>query len=282
MPEPLIALIVVTHNSERWLPVFFRWWSSVMAETHYAHETIVADAGSAVLPSQVPPGARVLSCGNIGYGASINRAVAATNAAWLLLCNPDISFGEEFGAQFLKPMLTSPPKNAGCIAPGLVNDDDSAQPSAGPFPSIWRLITDQFRTPMHRKFTHPAATGFYDWATGACLLVRREHFQRIGGFDEKIFLYVEEVDLQKRFAGLGLRTWFVGNAGVIHHAPNAAAPHFLTAGRYSARGMLRYFAKHGSFGQLFAYRLLAFASRRLPVREAFARKAKILETPTGP
>ena len=89
------------------------------------------------------------------------------------------------------------------------------------------------------------------------------------------------MDLQKRLAGLGLRTWFVENVGVIHHAPNAAAPR-STAGRYSARGMLRYFAKHGSVGQLFAYRLLAFASRRLSIREAFAPKAKILETPTGP
>ena len=181
MPEPLISLIVVTHNSEQWLPGFFRWWSSVMAESYFPHEIVVADAGSGVLPAQLPAGARVVSCGNVGYGASINRAVAGASSPWLLMCNPDLSFGEEFGAQFLKPMLTAPPKSAGCIAPGLVNDDDSGQPSVWPFPRIWRLITDQFRAPMRRKFTHPAATGFYDWATGACLLIRRE-FSACGRF----------------------------------------------------------------------------------------------------
>jgi GT2 family glycosyltransferase len=284
MPEPVIAVIVVTHNSEGWLPGFFRWWASVTAATPYAHEIVVADAGSTMLPGAVPAGARMVACGNVGFGASINRAVTVTSAPWLLLCNPDVSFGEDFGPQFLKPVLTTPlsfPRNVGCIAPGLVNDDDSGQPSVGAFPRIRRLIADQFRSPMYRKFAHPAPTGLYDWATGACLLVRREHFQRVGGFDEKFFLYVEEVDLQRRLAAVGLRTWFVQDVGVIHHAPNAAAPR-STAGRYSARGMLRYFAKHGTFGQLFAYRLLAVASRRLSLREAFAPTGKILETPTGP
>ena len=280
MPEPPIAVIVVTHESERWLPGFFESLARAMEVAGFVHEVVVADAGSAVLPT-VPAGVRMVACGNVGYGASINRAVVATSAEWLLLCNPDISFGEAFGVGFLKRMVLAPPEGAGCIAPGLVNEDETEQPSVGAFPTIGRLVTDQFREPLSRKFTSPAATGFYGWATGACLLVRRKHFERVGGFDERFFLYVEEVDFQKRLAAVGLRTWFVEEVGVKHHAPNAAAPR-KSVQRYSARGMLRYFAKHGRVGQLFAYRLLAVVSRRLSVGEAFASKGKILESSTGP
>ena len=285
MPEPLISLIIVTHNSDHWLTAFFRWWFAVMADARMVHEIVVADSGSGVPPekicAQLAPAARVIACGNVGYGAAINRAAAITTAPWLLLCNPDISFGEDFFSSFLEPMIRHPPARAGCMAPGLVNGDDTAQPSAGPFPTIRRLITDQFRSPMYRKFSYPEPTGYYDWATGACLLIRREHFVQVGGFDEKFFLYVEEVDLQKRLAGLGLRTWFVREGGVMHHAPNAVRPQRSTQ-RYSARGMLRYFAKHGALGQLLAYRFLALASFRLLLREAFASKKSILEKSTGP
>ncbi|MGN6366685.1 MAG: glycosyltransferase family 2 protein [Phycisphaerae bacterium] len=280
MPEPVLAVIVVTHNSDKWLPDFFESWEKGIERTQIPHEVIVADADSAVLPANVPAGAQVLACGNVGYGASINRAVAASSAPWLLLCNPDLYFHEDFARDFLKRTLEAPPKGAGCIAPALVNEDDTGQPSVGAFPTIRRLITDQFRAPMHRKFIYPHAPGFCDWATGACLLIQREHFERVGGFDEKFFLYVEEVDLQKRLAGVGLRT-FAQAESVMHMAPNAAAPR-KSAARHSARGMLRYFAKHGSAGQLAGYRWLALLSGRLPWGEAFASKGKILETATGP
>jgi N-acetylglucosaminyl-diphospho-decaprenol L-rhamnosyltransferase len=281
MPEPLLAVIVVTHNSDKWLPGFFSSWEKGIEGTCIPHEVIVADAGSAVIPANLPAGVRVLSCGNVGYGASINRAVGASSAPWILFCNPDLLFSDKFGMEFLKPILDAPPQNAGCIAPGLMNDDHTGQPSAGPFPTIRRMMTDQFRAPLYRKFTYFDPTGFYDWATGACLLVRRKHFNLVGGFDERYFLYVEEVDLQRRLASAGLRTWFVQDGTVIHLAPNAAAPR-ESARRYSARGMLRYFAKHGTAGQLLGYRLLALVSGRLSVGEAFASKRKILETATGP
>src|SRR4051794_16544692 len=97
MPEPLIAVIVITHNSDRWLPGFFQSLAATMKGTGVAHEVVVADAGSAVLPTQLPAGVRVMACGNVGYGASINRGVAGTAAPWLLLCNPDLYFNEDFG-----------------------------------------------------------------------------------------------------------------------------------------------------------------------------------------
>jgi GT2 family glycosyltransferase len=278
---PLLAVIVVTHNSARFLPDFFQSWQ---ATNPPSHEILLANSGSTddtlQLAATFP--AKVLPLKNIGYGAAINAAAGQTSADWLLLCNPDLIFPEDFATEFLNPMMDNPPQNAGCIAPGLVNEDDTGQLSVGHFPTIRGLIADQFRPAWRRKYIYPDPTGFYDWATGACLLIRRQHFQSIGGFDERFFLYSEEVDLQRRLAEKGLRTYFQQDAAVMHLAPAASRNPPKIIRRYAARGTLRYFAKHGRFLQLSLYRLLAIASRRLPINEALASRRKVLSTPTGP
>ena len=121
-----------------------------------------------------------------------------------------------------------------------------------------------------------------DWAMGACLLIRQEAFLAVEGFDEKYFLYVEEVDLQRRLRDTGHGLWFVPEAEVTHHAPNAARVPREEVQRWAARGTLRYFAKFGPVGSLWMYRVLAVVTRRLGLKEAFASRGKILGRPTGP
>jgi N-acetylglucosaminyl-diphospho-decaprenol L-rhamnosyltransferase len=66
-----------------------------------------------------------------------------------------------------------------------------------------------------------------DWVTGACFLVRREAFDEVGGFDDRYFMYVEEVDLCWRLARAGWRTGYESSARVIHLAgvSTAAVPY---------------------------------------------------------
>ncbi|HUO10011.1 MAG TPA: glycosyltransferase family 2 protein [Phycisphaerae bacterium] len=283
MPEPLFALIVVTHNSKQWLPGFFKTWSTGVPTL--PAEIVVADSGSTDgtrrVAREISPSARILECGNIGYGAAANRGVAATSAPWILLCNPDLEFDKGFESDFLQPMMQKPPHGAGCIAPGLINEDETGQYSVGDFPTVWGILRDQFREPEKRKYVLRSKEEMFDWATGAILLICREHWNAVGGFDEKFFLYAEEVDFQRRLAHHGLRTRLVREVGVRHLSP-AAGRATAQIKRYSARGMLRYFAKHGTLVQLLAYRLLALASLRLPPSEALAPKKTILDTPTGP
>jgi len=286
MPEPKLALIVVTHNSVRWLPAFFDSWRKAAPTLGPETEIILADSGSTddtpTIAQHSVPTARIIESGNIGYGGAANRAAAASTAPWILLCNPDLAFSSNFESTFLIPTLSSPPSNTGCIAPGLLNEDSSPQPSVGNFPTIRGIIADQFRPRPQRKYISHPVKGPVDWATGACLLIQRTHWNAIHGFDEKFFLYAEEVDLQRRLAARGLRTYFVSEAIIIHHAPNAARPSNPITQKYASRGLLRYFAKHGTPTQLLAYRLLALLSLRLPPHEALAPRKKILEIATGP
>ena len=288
MADLALSLIVVTHNSARWLPAFFQTWRAATVGFPFSIELLLADSGSSDNTIQIAkehePSIRIIECGNIGYGAAANHAVAIAKSPWHLLCNPDLLFPPDFVSTFLFPAMKFPSKNTGCIAPTLLNPDGTTQPSIGRFPTLRDLLFDQFRPPLQRKFLplDRIREGRVDWAAGACVLCSREAWDAVGGFDERFFLYVEEVDLQRRLADSGFPSHYLPEAKVTHAAPNAAGEPRPLIQRYAARGLLRYFAKHGTFGQLVLYRFIALFSRRLPVREAFAPTRKILNSPTGP
>ncbi len=283
----------MTHESAPWLRGFVDSWNQTVAAAGLrstAIEFFAVDAGSAddssALLQTLKPDVQLLRCENLGYGSAINRAAAKATAEWLLICNPDVTFPRDFLTSFLQlPLLQSSTVSGqiGCIAPRLTNADGSAQPSVGHFPTIRALLRDQFRPRSLRKYQSPQpfAACAVDWASGACLFLRRSAFEAAGGFDERYFLYMEEVDLQRRLRDAGHPTLFAPALTVTHHHPNAQRSPRLQVQRYSARGLLRYFAKHSAHS-LLVYRLLALVTGRLSSKEALAPRKTILNRATGP
>jgi GT2 family glycosyltransferase len=294
----LLTLVVVTHDSRAFVEELATSWLATARRWPRRPAVVVADAGSqddtrAAVAARWPA-ADVLALANSGFGAAANAAIARAATPWVLLCNPDLRFPKEFAAALERVVPQGDAEQVDWIArtaifaPRLRNDDGSPQPSAGRYPTIRGIVRDQFRTREQRKYLTPQPTteSLIDWASAACLLVRKAAFEAVGGFDEKYFLYVEEVDLQRRLrdAGWTVRAaWpIVPEWAVDHRRPNAARPPRPAVQRYAARGLLRYFTCHGSRGQLAAYRVLATVSGRLGWRAAWAPRAVIRATPTGP
>ncbi len=203
-----VSLVIVTHNSAAWLAGLASSLEGRAASgaDSGSPEIIVADSGSTDQTlcevRRLLPGARLIECENIGFGAAANRAIQRALGEWVLLCNPDLEFGPDFFREFLaaaESHFAGNPRIA-CFAPTLLNADGSIQPSVGRFPTIAGILRDQFRPRWKRKYLWPPpiGPGVVDWATAACLLVRRDAFLQVGGFDEKYFLYGEDVDLQRR------------------------------------------------------------------------------------
>ena len=145
----------------------------------------------------------------------------------------------------------------GVVGPCLFGDDGKIQSSARPFPSPlamgrhYRAIRslDVVRKAARAYLSPPPdrAPSPVDWVTGAAMLIRREAFDSVGGWDERFFLYLEDTDFCRRLAQAGWETWYLPEARMRHlHArqSDSAAGSLLRspARRAHVRSMVRFFS----------------------------------------
>lgn len=181
--------------------------------------------GIPALVAREAPEARYLPLDrNVGFAAGANRGISATRAPWVLLMNPDVRFTRDgIAAIAAEAGRLATASRVGILGPRLLDAHGLPQPSAGPFPSVARLITDRWRAPEHRKYYASALERptCVDWVTGACLLARRECLEDVGFLDEGYFLYYEDVDLCRRARARGWEVWYSPAATATHLDPYA-------------------------------------------------------------
>lgn len=169
---------------------------------------------------------------NVGYGRANNMGFQLSHGRHLLVLNPD-TIPQPGSLVALVDFLESHPL-AGIVSPRLLNPDGSVQAAAFAFPTVAMALLDLFPLPalvpgrIRRKLQSSRLNGRYpdeqiaqhpfriDHPLGACLLIRREAHEQCGGFDERIFMYSEEIDLAIRYAQAGWESWQVPSARVVH------------------------------------------------------------------
>ena len=197
---------------------------------NFATVTVVdqeSDGASATAVARAFPWTLILERRtNDGFAAGINAGAASGHAPFLLLLNPDCVAGTDFVARLVDFAVTRP--DAAIVGPRILNADGTIQGSARRFPgwstfiagrSSW--LTKTFpNNPLSRwnlpALAEGAGTSRDDWVSGACMLVRRDAFDRAGGMDERFFLYWEDADLCRRLDQLGWRTIYFPDAEVVH------------------------------------------------------------------
>jgi N-acetylglucosaminyl-diphospho-decaprenol L-rhamnosyltransferase len=160
---------------------------------------------------------------NRGFATAVNEGCRLGRGGWLLLLNPDMSVAPGFldRVEALARQLEQQDLHAGVVGFRLTHPDGSRQASCGPFPTLFSTIAGLFLPRAERKCRVVAARERtrVAWATGCCLLVRRECLLDLGGFDEDYFLYYEDVDLCRRARERGWHVWFEPTLEVTHHSP---------------------------------------------------------------
>ncbi len=159
---------------------------------------------------------------NLGFAAAVNRGCRLTGGPWVLLLNPDVTVPDGFLDDVLGAVARADvAPDVGVIGFRLLNRDGTPQPSAGPFPTFAGTLAGLFVPRARRKCraNRGDARREVEWATGGCLLVRRDCFERLGGLDESFFLYYEDVDFCRRAASAGWRVWFDPALEATHHWP---------------------------------------------------------------
>lgn len=185
-------------------------------------------------------GCEVVRCERSGYGAAINRGARELEGEFFAVLNPDIRFFAADTVQRLAHHFMHP--QVGLVAPALELLDGSLQDSARRTPTPANLLFRRWLSP-ERGWVRRG--GDVEWTVGAFWLVRREAWERIGGFDERYFLYFDDVDLCHRMRAAGHTVRFDPTVRA-QHAFQAASRRPLTAWatRHHIRSALRFFIEH--------------------------------------
>jgi hypothetical protein len=215
MSEPqthlLVSVVIVSYNSKPWLP---RCLETLQAQTLYEQTEVIfvdnisqdrSDLLAQALMKGWPRGAIVQTGANLGFGGGANRGAALARGKYLFFLNPDVwlekdclqrlvEAGEQGGYDAVGPTI-------------LDYYDDSLH-------SIGASGFDIFGLPVNSRPSDPVSRLF---SSGGCsFFIRRDLFQKIGQWDERFFMYGEELDI-------GWRIWIAG--GIFGTAPAARVHH---------------------------------------------------------
>jgi hypothetical protein len=153
---------------------------------------------------------------NIGFSKGNNKAIKQINGTYVLFLNSDIIVIDDA----IQTLLTYY-KNSDYVdfAGGkLLNNDNTSQASTGPFYSLPVVFGALFLKGDYWGLTRysPNKSIRTDWVSGACLLTTKRLFEALGGFDEDLFMYMEEIDLLYRAKKQKHYTYFCADAQFIH------------------------------------------------------------------
>lgn len=235
---PTIAVVTVTYSPGEHLENFLT--SIDAAYSGPTPRVLMADNGSVdgsvEAADAAHPEAELLRTGaNLGYGGAINYAVARLRADeapfpdFLLISNPDVVFGPGSIDELVAAAARHP--RAGSLGPLIHDPDGTVYPSARTVPSFrygigHALLGTVWKsnpwTRAYQQSQAEIAEREAGWLSGSCLLVRPEAFAAIGGFDDRYFMYMEDVDFGDRLARAGWSNVYVPTAEIVHAKGHAA------------------------------------------------------------
>lgn len=263
---PRVGIVTVVYRSDDVLPAFM---ASVPGASREPTALVVvdnsasADSASSGLTSIASAAAELTRAAggqyvplpsNPGYGGGMNAGVTALpgSVRWVLISNPDVEL--EAGAIDILVEAAERDATIAAVGPTVMNADGTRYPSARSVPSLrtgvgHALFVNFWQTnPWTRRYRQDEAAAApaskardAGWLSGSCVLVRRDVFVELGGFDEGYFMYFEDVDLGYRIGKAGYRNRYEPAARVMHsgaHATTQESGRMVRAHHASARRFL--------------------------------------------
>lgn len=201
----------------------------------------------------------IISTGeNLGFGAACNIGAQAGKSPYILFLNPDTRLEAESLSVPLEFMESPENSKVGICGIQLVDDEGTISRSCAQYPTLWRLLSSALGldklpglkgTGMAMRDWDHSDTRKVDQVMGAFFFCRRRVFESCGGFDERFFVYFEEVDVARRSKLTGWDTWFLTEAKAFHAGGGTSRQVKVYRLFYSLRSRLLYGFKHFSLWQ---------------------------------
>mgnify|MGYP003347316807 CR=1 FL=1 len=235
MTTPEVTAVLVNYNAG---PELRRALQSVADEmSGHPWEAFVIDNasidGSGAIVSEFAPHARLITNQeNVGFARGVNQGLRLASAPLVLLINPDCHLVAGAVASMTAVLNAYP--SCAVVGPRILNPDGSVQGSARGDPD---MLTGLFgRTTFLRKVFPELAVSrrnvlldngsgdsvAVDWLSGACMMARRDALEKIGGFDERYFLYWEDADLCRRLRAAGYEVRYEPSATAVHRVGHSS------------------------------------------------------------
>ena len=238
MPDntPLLSVIIVSVDTRNWLEPCLE--SLQEQDIFESIEVVVVDNGStdgsADMVRQNFPAVKLIRLEKtVGFGKANNSGAELTTAPVLLFLNPDTRIREASLSDILLKFEEHP--KCGVAGGAVFDDQGKPERSVGSYPSLismglGRLL--KYLPPARRilgRFCNQHWVGYdkphrVNWVTGAYLWIPRDVFKKVGGFDERFFMYCEDVDLCYRVCQAGFQCWFFPDAPIVHFGGKAPVP----------------------------------------------------------
>ena len=228
-----LSIIIVTYNSLSYISECIESIYDNPPEDVY-EITLVDNAstdGTADHIRKNYPGIHLITNNkNRGFAAAVNQAIDASSSEFILLINADCEVYEHSIDKLMEYLKDSP--KAAIAGPRIFNSDGTIQYSCRTFPSfkdaaIHTLLVHIYpNNPVTRKYklmdVNRDQPFKVDWVSGSCMMIRRKALKDTGVFDEKYFMYVEDIDLCYRMWQNGWEVHYMPHAEVLHHVAGSS------------------------------------------------------------
>lgn len=217
---PAVSVVIVVYESG---PTLAECLAAVRAQTFADHEVLLVDNASsdrtAQAAHQADPTLRLIeNAENLGFAAAVNQGARAARGAWLALLNPDAFAEPDWLARLVAATQAHP--GVHCFTSRqLMAEDPTKLDGLG---DVMALAGYPFRGGYTHPDPGPIEPGWVFSACGGAMMVERELFLKLGGFDERLFCYCEDVDLGYRLRLVGEPTLLVPDA-VVRHVGSASS-----------------------------------------------------------
>jgi GT2 family glycosyltransferase len=224
-----LSIIIVNWNSLGFLQKCLKSLYTHLRDVSF--EVIVVDnaspeTGIEILNADFPDVLVIKSAVNLGFAGANNLGFAKSSGEYVLFLNPDTEIVDNAFKTMLDQSVSL--EHPGIIGCKLLNTDLSVQTSCiQTFPTIPNQVLDyeylRLRWPscsfwsIGALFSDNANPVSVEVISGACMLLKRDVFERAGMFTEDYFMYAEDLDLCYKVKALGLCNYYAGKARVIHH-----------------------------------------------------------------
>lgn len=177
---------------------------------------------------------------NVGFGKANNIGAKKAKGEALLFLNSDTQFVDDS----LKKMVSLFGNNEkiGVVGGKLKNASGAIEQSAGKFYSLFNLVLVLFGLEHIGFVRYNGEKRETDWVSGGCMLVRRSLFEKLKGFDENMFMYVEDMEFCYRVKKEGFAVWYYPKMKAIHISFGSSNKAFAIIHIY--QGILYFYKKH--------------------------------------